>query len=318
MNQAFFIREKIIQAIRKFFAEQDFHEVMTPVLNHALPVEPNLYAFRTTWQTLAKTKILYLSTSPEAALKKMLAAGLEKCYAIGSSFRNLEPTDVEHNPEFLMLEWYRTQADYQQIMQDVQALLLFIQQEIKTDFNLTGDWPRISLAEKMEQVTGMKFLDLLKLEKLKTISQEKNYQTNNATWEALFNQIFISEIEPQLPQTPCFLVDFPAIISPLCAEQIKRPELAQRFEFYWQGLEIGNGNTENLETEKIKYEFEQELKYRQKHNLLIHTYDENFLTAIEKLKQQNNQCAGIGLGIDRLAMLFAGAEKISQVNPFCL
>src|SRR5258708_367510 len=108
--QPFFIREEIIKSIRSFFEEQYFHEVIIPILYSSLPLEPTLYSFSTTWKTNEGDRELYLCTSPESALKKMLAVGIGNCFAIGKSFRNLESSGPRHNPEFLMLEWYREDA----------------------------------------------------------------------------------------------------------------------------------------------------------------------------------------------------------------
>src|SRR5256885_1283105 len=99
--QPIFIREQVLMAIRSFFVGRGFHEVVVPVLNTVLPVEPNLFPFRTEWNTASKKKTLFLSTSPEAGLKKMMAVGVGNCFAIGKAFRNLEGAGDRHNPEFL-------------------------------------------------------------------------------------------------------------------------------------------------------------------------------------------------------------------------
>ncbi len=327
------IREQVIKAIRAFFERQEFHEIIAPILNRSLPLEPNLYAFRTQWQTLKGKTNLYLPTSPEAALKKMLALGFENCYAIGPSFRNREPADVEHNPEFLMLEWYRTRADYEDIMADAQNLIIFIKDWLdqfsqksknrhlnyqQQDIDLSQPWPKISLAQEFKKATGKTIKQVLPERELKKLAKEFNYSTENTTWEALFNQIFTNKIEPNLSKEPLFLTDFPSKISPLCGLKENEPYLAERFELYLAGLELGNGNTEQTEAEKIRQHFQQEQAYRKKHDLFVPQVDQKFLQALNKMNQTNQSYAGIGLGVDRLAMIMADQTELSQINPFTM
>lgn len=308
--QAIFIREEIIKTVRSFFFEKKFHEVITPVLNRALPLEPNLYAFTTSWNTLKRKEELYLATSPESGLKKMVAQGIGNCFAIGKSFRNLEDTSRQHNPEFLMLEWYRENADYNQIMAEVQELIIFVKKRVdlflKRKFspeiiyqdqkiNLIGDWPKISLEDLFLKYAS---------QKLKNIKEDDFYK------------IFLNEIEKHLPKTPFFLIGFPSIISPLCTPRKDKPYLAERFELYFFGMEIGNGNTENTDTKAIQKVFLTEEKIRKNKKKVSPVIDKDFLEALTKIRQLADQYAGIGLGIDRLAMIMANASDIKQVEPF--
>src|SRR3990167_5675290 len=127
------LRSRTLKAIRRFFDERGFQEVEIPVFNQALPVEPNLYSFASEWRALNKTTTFYLPISPESMLKKCLAAGLGNCYGIGHTFRNLEGSGSLHWPEFLMLEWYRENATYTDIMNDLQALVYFTKVEFDAD-----------------------------------------------------------------------------------------------------------------------------------------------------------------------------------------
>ena len=320
-NHPFLVREQVIRTTRQFFEDQDFQEITTPVLNKALPLEPNLYAFKTSWQTMKDKQTLYLSTSPEAALKKMLALGLKKVFAIGHSFRNHEPAGVEHNPEFLMLEWYRTEADHKQIMGDTEALIqfLFNQLEIsKRQFNLASPWPRFSLEQLFKQKLGVSLKEILSIEAIQVLAKSKGYALENSTWEELFNQLFMNEIETELGEQPFFLIDFPAQISPLCAPRPDKPHLAQRFEVYLNGLEIGNGNTEQTDVKLIAKHFSAEQKYRQQSNLSQPAIDQDFLQTLTTLHQTQQQYAGIGLGVERLAMILSDQENLADINPFTL
>ncbi len=322
-DHPFLVKPRLIKSIRQFFWDQDFVEIQTPVLNHGLPLEPNLYAFQTNWQTLAGSKPLYLSTSPEAALKKMLAQGLEKVFALGHSFRNQEPADTEHNPEFLMLEWYRTKADYLDIMLDIQSLITTLFEDLQLtaqaeQLKLNQDWPVYSLDQLFAEKTGLNLKQLQPLAAIKDLAKSFNYETSNATWEQLFNQIFMNQIEPDLGKEPFFLVDFPAQISPLCQSKSDLPHLAKRFEFYLNGLELANGNSEQTNPQIIQQHFKQEQQYRRQQNLPAAPIDQDFIQALNKLQQSGQSYAGVGLGVERLAMIATNQETISEVNPFVL
>jgi len=332
MNQtlaSIFIREQVIDAIREFFKHDGFHEIITPVLNQGLPLEPNLYSFSTEWQYLDRQQTLYLPTSPEAGLKKMLALGLEKVFAISPSFRNQEPADQEHNPEFLMLEWYRSNADYQQIMVDVEELIHFVAKKLATVkrqqlkyqeeiINLTTPWKRVSLAELFFKEINQPIANFLRLSEMQSLAKKLGYQTQNSTWEQLFNQVFIELLEPQLGKQPVFLIDFPARISPLCKPKPDQLFLAQRFEVYLAGMELGNGNTEETKVEKVQGYFQKEQDFRVKNKLSIPKIDQQFLQALKRLDQTNKNYAGIGLGVERLAMILANESEIKTINPFAL
>ncbi len=310
----FFIREQVIKAVRDFFFNQGFHEVIVPVLNDAIPLEPNIHPF--------KTERFYLSTSPEKHLKKMLALGIGNCFSIGHSFRNLEASGPLHSPEFLMLEWYRKNADYQTIMDDVQDLLVSIYRYINTySFGKelsSKKWLQISLVDLFKKYCGLDLKEIiLHNQALLNYAKKKGYQTKNASWEELYDQIFVNEIEPLLPLSPLFLIDFPARISPLCKPKKNEPYLAERFELYIDRIELANGNTENTDYRSILKLFKTEQSSRS--SLTSHIspisltspippIDLDFLNSLKKM--QNASYAGVGLGIDRLIMLFSDTHSI--------
>lgn len=327
--QGYFIREEILRAIRDFFAVQKFHEVIAPVLNEALPLEPTVYSFSTQWQKQNGEKTLYLSTSPESGIKKMLATGLGNCYAISKCFRNLEDSGPQHNPEFLMLEWYRKNAQYQDIMRDVEQLFIFIKKRVdvflerkESNFleyqhqkiDVVTQWPILSLETLFKKYVGIHLAEIISDKAIRNFATTKGYQTAGATWEQLFDQVVLNEVAPHFPALPFFLTDFPARISPLCAVNAHKKYLAERFEFFIAGMEIGNGNTENTDSQTVKKYFQAELSERKKTMKSAHPIDQSFLDAIENLGITTY--AGIGLGIDRLAMIFADTQNISDVEFF--
>ncbi len=338
------IREQIIKSIREFFDKKGFHEVVATVLNTSLPVEPNIYPFTTVWSKIKASDKLYLSTSPEASLKKMIAKGIGNCFAIGKTFRNLEGSGSRHNPEFLMLEWYRENADYKDIMRECENLVKYTSQKIKSKYqnsklqinpklqlqkqnkktqiiyqhktiDLSTPWKRYSLIDLFQKYAGLDLLRIMDDKQLKICAKSKGYDIKNKNWEELYNQIFLNEIETQLPPDPFFLTDFPSRISPLCKPKENNPLIAERFELYIGGMELGNGNTENTNSESVTKVFEEERKGRIREGQDGVPIDQDFIKALDYMK--NKSYAGIGLGVDRLAMLLADARSIKEVEPLC-
>ena len=297
--EKYFVRENLIKIIREFFYTRKFHEVITSVLNTALPLEPNLRPFITTHKYKNIKETFYLAMSPERELKKMLAEGMGNCFSFTPSFRNYELVGPLHFHEFIMLEWYRKNAVYTDIMKDIEALLKIISRQMKSTIIMENkSFPRISLNDLFEEKIGKKIDSLIDdKEQLWKIAEKKGYKIEKkTTWHELFDQLFVNEIETTFSSEPFFLTDFPAHISPLCKKQESNPFLAERFELYINRVEIANGNTENTDTKSIRMVFEQEHK---KTGMPI---DEEFLAWLELMK--HSSYAGVGLGIDRLAMFF--------------
>jgi lysyl-tRNA synthetase class 2 len=164
-----------------------------------------------------------------------------------------------------------------------------------------GPFPRISLNTLFKEKVGKSLEELISHDKLmREVAEEKGYATEGATWEELYNQLFVNEIESTFSLRPFFLVDFPAQTSPLCKVQKDNSLFAERFELYIHKIEIGNGNTENTDTTDIRNKFAVQSK---KTGLPI---DEEFLASLESMK--TNSYAGIGMGIDRLTMLYTNSD----------
>jgi len=306
------IREQIIKSMREFFYAQSFHEIIIPVLNRSIPLEPNIFPFVTKWNTRNKTQTLFLSTSPERRIKQMIAKGVKNCFAIGSSFRNLEDSGTLHTPEFLMLEWYRKNATYKNIMDDTQHLLKHISNSLKIENKLTLDfsqtWKKISLSSLFSRFLKTDLNKIIEKEQLIfDIAQKKGYNIKNTSWNNLYDQLFVNEIESHLPREPFFLIDFPMQISPLCKPKKNNTLLAERFELYINGVEIANGNTENTDSESIYNNFVVEQNKRSNSQPI----DKKFIDSIAKIKASY---AGIGLGVDRLTMLLAHCDRIDELG----
>ena len=297
--EKYLIREKIIKFMREFFYKQTFHEVIPPLLSNALPLEPHLKPFHTTDQSKNE---LYLAMSPERGIKQMLGHGMGNCFAISKCFRNYERIGSLHMNEFLMLEWYRKSDTYLDIMNDVEQLIQIINQKMGNKVAMKeGAFPRVSLNTLFKEKMGVALEDLLRDETaLFKIAEAKGYSVKNASWQELYDQLFVNEIEKSFSLKPFFLIDFPARISPLCKIQKERPLFAERFELYMHKIELGNGNTENTDSETIHSLFESESK---KTGMPI---DMEFLTSLSAMK--NDSYAGVGVGIDRLTMLYTNSD----------
>lgn len=285
------IKEQILKKVRLFFYHRNFHEVIVPILSEALPLEPNLYPFSTAWKTPSGDKTMYLSMSPERGIKKFLSEGIGNCFAISKSFRNIERSGSLHSPEFLMLEWYREKASYKDIMADIEKLFIDLCPEGELFYNnkriiFKKKFPVFSLKELFK-----KYLDI----NLEKVASDEKFLSN-------YDQLFVNSIESKLPHEPIFLVDFLSHLSPLCQPQKNNPIFAERFELYIAGIEIGNGNTENTDIRSIQRLFEDQQKST---NLPI---DNQFLDSLKKMR--HNSYAGVGIGIDRLAMILDNKTSI--------
>ena len=322
-----FIKEYTVQFIRDYFIQKNFHEIDTPTLMSQIPIEPNLYPLKTRWNQ--KNLDFYLPTSPESSLKKLLARDIGNCFTISKVFRDLEDIGPTHNLEFSMLEWYEINRNYLDIAATTQDLILSVYHQILTKLNqpptniltyqghqidLTPPWPQATLSQLFDQYADIDLSQNLTADQIIATATVKGYNTDDVTtWEPLYTQIFINEIEPNLPQNqPFIILDYPTQLSPLCLPCPDSPGFSQRFEFYIGGMEIGNAYTELNDSNILQQNFDTETKFRQDHGLPVHPYDQDFINACGQLPP----CAGIGLGVDRLAMLFADTADIQDVIYF--
>ena len=306
------LRQQIISAIRHFFVQKKFQEIDLPVLKYSLPLEQNIYSLETSCKQIQDK--LYLSTSPESGLKKIISQRPGNYFSISPSFRNLEAKGPTHQPEFLMLEWYQTNSNYLRTMKIVQNLIFNIAQGLDNikynrtnniltyqnfNFDLSLPWPKISIKQL--------FLDHADID-LDLFLTSSKFSENN------FNQIFLNDIEPHLSTSrPTFITDYPASLSPL-AQKKSNPLYSKRFELYFGPLEIANGNTENNSMDEITSASLLEEKYRRLHQLPTPPIDYDFIKASSKM----SHVAGCGLGIDRLTMLLTDSAHINSVRPFSL
>jgi EF-P lysine aminoacylase GenX len=339
--QRYFVREKVIQAIREFFLKQHFHEVETPLLVSSVIPESYLEVFEThLLDRNRKKKRMFLTASPEASIKKLLVAGIGNCFEITKSFRNTETDSNLHNPEFTILEWYRVKATYEEIMADCERLLMFIYKKFRNPkpkdshatinyqgktIDLSVPWERISVPEALKKYSNVSFNEIAQqsnpmfpMELITRVARKKGYQvTDKNTWEEIFNQIYLNEIEPHLGTEgkPTIIYDYPRPLAALSKIKSSDVRLSERFEFYIAGLELGDCYTELTDYEEQKKRFAEEINTIRQKNKIAVSPDNDFLQTI---KAGLPECSGIAVGIDRLVMLFADAANVTEILFFPL
>lgn len=320
------LRARLVQATRAFFAAHDFVEVETPALQISPGMEPHLVAFATELLAPGATtgQLLYLHTSPEFAMKKLLVAGMPRIFQLARVFRNAERS-ATHHPEFTMLEWYRATAGYEALMEDCEALLREIGRCAGGPFTWQGRHcdparacVRLSVAEAFARYAGIDLLatapdpDAPSLELLAEAARPLGIRPHPGdTWEDLFFRIFLDRIEPQLGiGQATILYDYPISMAALSRPKRDDPRVAERFELYVCGLELANAFGELTDPVEQRRRFERDMALKQQRYGVRYPIDEDFMAA---LAHGLPESAGIALGFDRLVMLAAGADRIEDV-----
>jgi len=287
------LRGRVIHAVRRFFTEANFLEVDTPVRTPAPAPELHIDAIA--------SEDGFLHTSPELYMKRLLASGYERIFQICKCFRRDE-RGGRHLPEFTMLEWYVAGADYRYLMDQTESLIRSVCRQVHgVDYlvrrgrriSLLPSWPRLTVEEAFRRYAETDMAAALTDER--------------------FDEAIAFAIEPRLAgETPVFLCDYPAGKTPLARPRADRPDLAERFELYIDGLEICNAFSELTDAAEQRRRFDAELAARKALGRPGYPVPEAFLSALPAMPES----AGCALGLDRLVMLFAGAERIDEVVAF--
>jgi elongation factor P--beta-lysine ligase len=335
--QRYFVKEYLIQACREFFLNRKYHELESPIMTPALPQERYMNPLSTN-VTFGNgtTKKLYITPTTETFNKKILAAGLGEHFVITKVARGLEQIGHNHNPEFTMLEWYHLDADYRDIMSDCEELFRFIKKHLDSKFKDTlphpdyvfGDkifyngevidisegWDRVSVPEALETL-GIKLEDIQDITEFRKIARDKGYNVSDTDdWQIVFELIFATEIESKFNKNkPTFVYNYPKIMCPLTQANKDNPLVCEKVELYIAGKELGNGYTELRDWEEQYKRFREEETARADAGLEPIEFDHDLIDA---LKEGLPNVAGIGVGLDRIAMLFANAKYISEINYF--
>ncbi|MBN2689281.1 MAG: EF-P lysine aminoacylase GenX [Gammaproteobacteria bacterium] len=299
------LRAKLLARIRQFFAEKEVLEVETPLLCHSTIPDQNILSFSSSYKLPGIDETLYLQTSPEFAMKRLLAAGAPSIYQICKAFR-YEGYGKQHNPEFTILEWYRLGFDHHKLMQEMDEFLQFLIQ--------TKPAHKITYQEL--------FIEHLNLDPIKaTYSEIKNCAIKNGLnhMEGLskddwLDLLLTHKIEKQLGKNnkPTFIYNYPK--SQAALAKLNEDKLtAARFEVYIEGVELANGFYELTSANEQRQRFLDDLKKREALGIATVPLDERFLQALE---HGLPDCAGVALGIDRLLMAKSGVRNISEVLSF--
>lgn len=315
------LRFEILKLMRKWFEREGFVEVDAPIIVSEPGQEPNIEPM-----TLAvhnekgQAFTGYLHTSPEYAMKKMLAAGFDKIFYLGKCFRDRESFGHQHNPEFTMLEWYRAKRDFRAIMDDTESLCRFVAGRLKRNAlisvenvkKLSGKWERVSMRELWKRFVDVDLNNCLTQKSLYKLCVQRGYKpTKGEDYEELFYRIFLNEIEPKLGMDrPIIVYNYPACMASLSSLCKKDKRYAERFEVYFAGSELANAFTELTNADEQLARLTSERVVRRKRGMLVYDIDTEF---IEALRFGVPKSAGIALGVDRLIMAILGCKNIDDV-----
>jgi lysyl-tRNA synthetase class 2 len=291
--EALRLRARMIRAIRRFFLEQDFLEVETPLRIPAPAPESHIDAVASgEW---------FLHTSPELCMKRLLAAGYPRIFQVCKCFRAGERGD-RHLPEFTILEWYRGGVDYRTLMDDCEALIAYVAGELGFGGGVSRQGREIRLEVPWERITVRE-----------AFTRYATKTADAALRMDRFDEILACEVEPHLGKDrPVFLYEYPVELGALARVKEGDPGIAERFELYMAGIELANAFSELTDAREQRRRFEEAARDRSRSGGLPYPMPERFLSALPQMPPS----AGIALGVDRLAMLFADKSRIDDVVAF--
>jgi lysyl-tRNA synthetase class 2 len=308
------VRSRMVSAIRRTLDEWGFVEVETPVLQ---PRYGGAFAEPFVTHYNALDADYYLRIATELYLKRLIVGGLERVYELGKDFRN-EGVSFKHNPEFTMLEWYEAYADYRDIMERIEQLVSRAAHDVLGttkvsfrghDIDLAPPWRRLSFVDALHE-HGLWTRDESELRRL---LEERNVDvSHDPTWAKLIDHAHSHFVEPNLIQ-PTILYDYPVELSPFARATQDDPTLVERFEYFAGGMELGNAFTEINDAEEQARRFSLQENERAAGDVEAEGGDPDY---VEALSYGMPPTGGIGLGIDRLAMLLTGKDSIRDVILF--
>ncbi len=311
-------RSRAITALRAFLDGRDFLEVETPVLQ---PLYGGASATPFVTHYDVYDKDVYLRISDELYLKRLVIGGLDRVYEIGHNFRN-EGVSRKHNPEFTVMECYQAYADYQDMMELVQSMLLHIVTAVTggtrvpyrdQEIEFGGDWPRLAIRDGILDLTGVDVLAAADFATLRARVVEKGLDAGDAkTWGQLVDHLFSEHVEPTLVR-PTFVTDYPVELSPLAKRSTADPRLVERFELFVGGMELANAFSELNDPEDQRGRFEEQRIAKDAGDEEAQPLDDDFLLAMEHGMPPTG---GLGVGIDRVVMVLCDAAHLREVLLF--
>ena len=346
----YYTKEYIIKACRKFFENRNYHELESPIITSALPQERYLDVLEAKiLQKNGNDLTAYITPTTETFNKKILAAGLGEHFVITKVARGLEEIGPNHSPEFTMMEWYHLDADYFDLMDDCEELFAFIlkfldlennssRENLKKIFNLSFDeinnhkidlkinykgqeidltkvWDRVSVPDLVKKYLEAELSEIQNKQKLLQLAKSKGYKVDkNDDWISLFELLFTAEIEDNFSKTkPTFVYNYPKQMCPLTKVNEENPLVSEKVELYLAGKEIANGYSELSDWEAQEKNFLEEQASRKELGLKEIKMDTDL---VEAIKSGIPKVAGIGMGLDRVAMILANADSIADINYF--
>lgn len=306
-------RSRIVTLMRSYFDREGFLEIQTPRLVGLPGQEPYLDPM---WTEIKESNGAVhrgaLITSPEYAMKRLMANGFDKIYDLGPCFRNGEPWDGTHDPEFLLCEWYEKGIGLSELMDRTEVMVKFVAKEYGKPFAETA-FRRLTVEQAMREYAEIELEPLLGDRERMVEECRKHHQTVNETdtWDDLFFKIFLSEVEPKLGEVPTFLTHYPASMAALAERDPQDPRFALRVELYIGHLELANGFVELTDPVEQRKRFEEEQALRRSLGKDVWPIDERFMHALPKI----GKAAGIAFGVDRLVMFLTGTSSISDLMP---
>ncbi|MCD6361958.1 MAG: lysine--tRNA ligase [Armatimonadetes bacterium] len=313
-------RARLIARLRRGLNERGFIEFQTPILQ---PIYGGAHARPFTTHHNALDMQLYMRIAPELYLKRLLVGGFERVYEIGPMFRN-EGVDTRHNPEFTMVEMYQAYADWEDMMALAEGLVAELVEELcggttftycGHEIDVTPPWRRLPLVEAVAEATGVDFTTLDGDEAAHAACAKLDLgDTDKDSWGGLLDKCFDRYVQPELIQ-PTFVTEHPVAVSPLAKEHADKPGSTYRFEIFIGGEEAGNAFSELNDPLDQRRRFEQQVAARKAGDAEAHPLDEDFLTALEYAMPP---AGGMGMGVDRLAMLLLDTPNLREVIAFPL
>lgn len=310
-------RQRFYASLRASLGRLGYLEVETPCLVPAPGMEPHISAFEVPFlpeTDVGRPRTLYLHTSPEYAMKRLLADGSGPVFQLCKVFRNGEVSRT-HNPEFTMLEFYRPQADMSVVMADLEAALSAADVALgASGFFTRTPYERVTVREAVRRASGVDLSLCPDAKSLRAAVQRVGLDApEGESFEDVFFRLFLQRVEASLGQErPAYLTEYPAAMASLARLKTDDPSVAERFELYAHGLELANGFSELTDAREQRRRLLEEQNQRRAAGRAVYPLDEVFLQAVARLPPSG----GVAVGLDRLLMLYLGAEDIAEVLLF--
>ena len=318
VKKTFVTRSRIISGIRAYLDAQGFIEVETPILN-TIAGGASARPFITHHNTLDID--MYMRIAPELYLKRLIVGGFEKVYELGRMFRN-EGMDTRHNPEFTMIEMYQAYTDFHGMMDLTENIFGYIADTVigsrkiiyqGEEIDLSSPWKRITMIDAVREYVGIDFEATEDMKELKAQAKKAGVEfDDDITWGKLLYECFDQKVEDKLVQ-PTFVYDYPVDVSPLAKRKPTDKRMTERFEFFITGKEFGNAFSELNDPIDQKERFMAQVREREKGDDEAQMMDEDYVNA---LMYGMPPTGGLGIGVDRMVMLFTDAASIRDVLLF--